>query len=82
MRAWFSSDSGAVPLSGIVPIKIHGLIGHYALYRTRREQYYEARFNLEEGKEFVLLAELRQGDIREIVTTPEFMEVTDKIWAR
>lgn len=82
LRTWFSPDSGTVPLSGIIPIKIHGLTGHYALYRTRREQYYEARFDLGEGEEFVLLVELREGDIRDIVTAPELKAVTDKIWAR
>lgn len=78
---WLDPDCGITPLSEITPIQINGLRGYFILYRTRRKQYYEARFDMGEGKEFALLVETRHQNIHRIIESAEFKSVLGGIQA-
>lgn len=81
LTKWFYPDCGITPLSEITPIQTGGLRGHFILYQTQREQYYEARFDLGEGEEFALLVETRSQNIRRIIERPAFKNVLESIEA-
>lgn len=72
LENWFLPDCGMTPLSDVTAIGMNGLNGHFVFYRTRREQYYEARFELGGGKELSFLVESQGGDIRRIAAYPSF----------
>lgn len=81
LGGWFLPECGMVPITEIAPIRRNGLSGHFVLYRDRRRQYYELRFDLGEGREFSLLAETRRKDIRRLVDAPAFQAVLEGIRA-
>ena len=51
----FDGKWGFSPLQTIKPLQIHGLVGHCAIYRGGKDQYYEARFSLPENKHFIII---------------------------
>lgn len=69
---WLLPECGFVGLSPVTPIQVSGLSGHYLLYKNRRNQYYEARFDLGDGEELSFLVETAGEDIRGFVGTPAF----------
>lgn len=78
----FTPEYGFTPLSPVAAIQRGGLSGHFTLYKDQRDQYYEARFDLGGGKEFVFIVKATGGDIRKAVSTPEFISALEGISTR
>lgn len=75
LQKWFLPDCGLIPLSEIVPVAVNGLSGHMVLYRSYRPQYCEARFDLGDGEELVLMVESEKGKAEDIPTSEAFRTV-------
>lgn len=74
-------DSAFTPYSEVGSIVANGLSGCFILYGEKKEQYYEARFDLGRGKQFALIVEARKDDIHKVIKSSEFQTVLDGIRA-
>lgn len=76
LNSLFSKEYGLEPFQPIAPIEINGLSGHYALYHGGRDQYYEARFQLEDNWNLVILIRTEpEIGIKSIVNTNALQEI-------
>lgn len=75
LKKWFLPDCGLIPMSEIVPAAVNGLTGHMVLYRTHSLEYFEARFDLDEGEGLVLRVEGKRGEAENILTSDAFRAV-------
>ena len=75
LKKWFLPDVGLVPLSEITPVSVNGLTGHRVLYRSRVSEYCEARFDLGEGEQLVLMVESRVEKAKDILSSAVFQTV-------
>lgn len=81
LERWLSPEFGFTPLSEVAPLEVNGLSGHFLLYENHRKQYYEARFDLGDGEEFVFEAETWDRPIRQVAASPEFRAALEGIRA-
>ena len=55
LQRFFSPGYGMEPLSEVDPYALGGLVGYRATYHSGNQEYFEARFPLEDNVHFVLL---------------------------
>lgn len=75
LKKWFLPDVGLIPLSEITPVAVNGLTGHGVLYHSRVSEYCEARFDLGEGEQLVLMVESRVEKAKDILSSDAFQAV-------
>ena len=76
LNSLFSKEYGLKPFQPITPILINGLSGHYALYHGISDQYYEARFQLDENWHLVILVRTDNIiGIKNIVNAKDFHKI-------
>lgn len=75
LKKWFLPDTGLSPLSEITPVAVNGLTGHGVLYRSLRAEYCEARFDLGDGEQLVLMVESRTEKAKDILSSDAFQTV-------
>lgn len=72
----FSKEYDFKPLHPIASIEVNGLSGHCAIYYGHNDQYYEARFQLNENRHLTILTHTdRKTGIENVVNTQAFHEV-------
>ena len=71
-------DLSATVVYPVAPISCGGLSGHHATYRSRRTQYYEAWFDLEDGRALTIVVETK-GNILDVDTKALVANVDPKI---
>ena len=57
------------------PVAVNGLTGHGVLYRSWASEYCEARFDLGEGEQLVLMVESRVEKAKDILSSDAFQAV-------
>lgn len=72
----FDEEGAFKRLQPVAPLLINHLSGHYVIYRSQREQYYEARFQLERGIHLTLLIRTdNPRGIKRLTDTDELREI-------
>lgn len=67
LQRFFSPGYGMEPLSEVEPYALGGLVGYRATYHSGKQEYFEARFSLEDNVQFVLLIHAEGQRIRDVL---------------
>lgn len=70
-----SPGYGMEPMSDIEPLVLGGLAGYHVFYHSGPLEYYEARFSVENGAQFVLLISTDEKKIKSVLAFPEVEEI-------